>query len=145
MSDTLKTSGTTADDTELKDILANSRTVAIVGLSPKEDAPSNMVARYLKEHGYTIFPVNPMCDQVLGEKCYPDLKSVPGPVDIVDIFRNIAAIPGIVDEAIQIGPKVVWMQLSLKHEEAAQKARSAGIRVVMDKCMKIEHSRILGK
>ncbi|MCE5334232.1 MAG: CoA-binding protein [Desulfobacteraceae bacterium] len=135
----------TTNDEEIKEILNSSKTIAVVGLSPKEDSPSNRVARYLKERGYTIWAVNPTCEEVLGGKCYPDLKSLPGHVDVVDIFRNISAIPGIVDEAIEIGAETIWMQLGLKHEEAEAKARAAGLKVVMDKCMKIEHSRISGE
>ncbi|MGQ9485689.1 MAG: CoA-binding protein [Desulfosoma sp.] len=130
-------------DPEIKKLLKRARTVAVVGVSHKEDRDSHKVARYLKEHGYTMIPVNPKYKEVLGEPCYPDLKSVPAPVDIVDIFRNIEAIPGIVDEAIAVGAKAVWMQLGLCHNDAADKARQAGMQVVMNKCIKIEHSRLL--
>lgn len=130
-------------DPEIKKLLERARTVAVVGVSHKEDRDSHKVARYLKEHGYTMIPVNPKYKEVLGEPCYPDLKSVPVPVDIVDIFRNIEAIPGIVDEAIAVGAKAVWMQLGLCHNDAADKARQAGMQVVMNKCIKIEHSRHL--
>lgn len=123
-------------------ILKDSKTVAVVGISHKEERDSNKVARYLQQHGYKMIPVNPKYKEVLGETCYPDLKSIPEHVDVVDIFRNVEAIPPIVDEAIEIGAGTVWMQLGLSHEEAATKARAAGVRVVMDKCMKIEHSRI---
>ena len=129
-------------ETKIKEILENSRTIAVVGLSDKPDRDSYRVAQYLKDHGYTIIPVNPAKTEILGEKSYPDLSSIPSGVDIVDIFRNIEAIPGIVDEAIQIKAKVVWMQLGLAHNESARKARDAGLAVVQSKCLKIEHSRM---
>ena len=129
-----------ADDNyeEVESIIKNSKTVAVVGVSHKEERDSNMVFRFLRDHGYRVIPVNPKYREVLGEKCYPDLKSVPEHVDVVDIFRSVDAIPAIVDEAIEIGAGAVWMQLGLVHEEAAQKARRAGLRVVMNRCMKIE-------
>ncbi|MEJ5364947.1 MAG: CoA-binding protein [Desulfosoma sp.] len=130
-------------DPEIKTLLESAKTVAVVGVSHKEDRDSHKVARYLKEHGYTMIPVNPKYKEVLGEPCYPDLKSVPVPIDIVDIFRNIEAIPAIVDEALDVGAKAVWMQLGLCHNESAEKARSAGLKVVMNKCIKIEHGRLL--
>ncbi|MHC1724625.1 MAG: CoA-binding protein [Syntrophobacteraceae bacterium] len=131
-----------ASNAEVTALLNDSKTVAVVGISHKEERDSNRVARYLQQHGYKMIPVNPKYKEVLGETCYPDLKSIPEHVDVVDIFRNIEAIPPIVDEAIEIKAGAVWMQLGLAHEEAAEKARAAGIRVVMDKCMKIEHSRV---
>lgn len=130
-------------DPEIKTLLEMARTVAVVGVSHKEDRDSHKVARYLKEHGYTMIPVNPKYKEVLGEPCYPDLKSVPVPIDIVDIFRNIEAIPAIVDEALDVGAKAVWMQLGLCHNESAEKARQVGMKVVMNKCIKIEHGRLL--
>ncbi len=129
------------EDEEIKAILANSKTVAVVGLSPKPERDSHRVAKYLKEHGYQIIPVRPKADEILGEKVYAALKDIPVAVDVVDIFRNIEAIPGIVEEAIAIGAKVVWMQLGLAENQSARKAREAGLTVVMNKCMKIEHSR----
>ena len=129
-------------DKEIKEILKNSKTIAVVGLSDKPERESYGVAKYLKDHGYTMIPVNPAKAEILGEKSYPDLLSVPVPVDIVDIFRNIEAIPGVVDEAIQIKAKVVWMQLGLTHNESARKARNAGLVVVQSKCLKTEHRRI---
>ncbi len=130
-------------DPEIKTLLETARTVAVVGVSHKEDRDSHKVARYLKEHGYIMIPVNPKYKEVLGEPCYPDLKSVPVPIDIVDIFRNIEAIPAIVDEALDVGAKAVWMQLGLCHNESAEKARQLGMKVVMNKCIKIEHGRLL--
>jgi predicted CoA-binding protein len=130
-------------DEEVVELLKSAKTIAVVGISHKEDRDSYKVAKYLKEHGYKIIPVNPKYKEVLGEPCYPDLKSVPEKIDVVDIFRNIDAIPGIVDEAIAVGAGAVWMQLGLAHNESAEKARQAGLKVVMNKCMKIEHQRLL--
>jgi len=125
-----------------EEILRQNHTVAIVGLSDKPDRPSYVVAKYLKEHGYHIIPVNPQVEQVLGETSYPDLLSIPRPVDVVDIFRRSEDVPPIVDQAIKIGAKVVWMQEGIINEEAAKKAREAGLEVVMDKCMKKEHEKM---
>ena len=120
------------------------KVVAVVGLSDKPARDSYRVADYLKNHGYTIIPVNPTKQEILGEKSYPDLTSIPGQVDIVDIFRNVSAIPGIVDEAIRIKAKVVWMQLGvLAHNDSADKARDAGLKVVQSKCMKIEYAKLV--
>ena len=131
-----------ASPEEIAAILKTYRTVAVVGLSPKADRPSHQVARYLQEHGYRIVPVRPGCREILGETCYDSLKDLPFPVDVVDIFRSVDAIPGIVDEAIAIGAKVVWMQLGLAEPDSARKAREAGLKVVMDRCMKIEHGHL---
>ncbi len=127
---------------EIVEILNNSKTIAVVGISKKEDRDSYRVAKYLKEQGYKIIPVNPKYDEVLGERCYPDLKSVKEKIDVVDIFRKPDAIPQIVDEAIEVGAKVIWMQLGLAHNASAKKAREAGLKVVMNKCMKIEHEKL---
>ena len=131
-------------DENLSTLLKTAKTIAVVGVSHKEHRDSHKVAKYIKENGYKMIPVNPKYQEVLGETCYPDLKSVPEKIDIVDIFRNIEAIPPIVDEAIEVGAGAVWMQLGLAHEEAAEKARGAGLSVVMCKCLKIEHHRLLG-
>jgi hypothetical protein len=125
---------------EIKDILNNSKTIAIVGLSTDDSKASFKVAEYLQNHGYKIVPVNPKYLEVLGEKCYPDLKSIPEKIDIVDIFRNPDAVPAIVDDAIEIGVKVVWMQLGICLDKSAEKAVKAGLKVVMNKCIKIEHA-----
>ena len=127
---------------EVAEILRQAKTVAVVGVSHKEARDSHKVAKYLQEHGYQVIPVNPKYKEVIGETCYPDLKAVPQHIDVVDIFRNIDAIPGIVDEAIAVKAGTVWMQLGLAHNEAAEKARCAGVSVVMNKCMKIEHQRL---
>ncbi len=129
---------------EIKRILSENKTIAVVGLSPKWNRPSHFAAKYMKEHGYKIIPVNPGYDKILGEKCYKSLLDIPEPVDIVDIFRRSKDVPPIVDDAIKIGAKVVWMQLTVINEEAAQKAREAGLEVVMDRCVKIEYGRIFG-
>jgi predicted CoA-binding protein len=133
----------TASPEEIKAILKNYRVVAVVGLSPKPERPSFRVARYLKEHGYRIVPVNPGQKEILGEKCYPSLKDIPFSIEVVDIFRNVEAIPAIVDEAIAAGAKVVWMQQGLTEPASARKAREAGLQVVMDRCMKIDHAQYL--
>ena len=126
------------------EILRKYRTVAVVGVSSREDRPSYRVARYLKEHGYRIIPVNPCETEVLGERCYPDLCSLPGPVDVVDVFRQPKYVPRVVVEAIRIGAKAIWMQEGIVHEAAARRARKAGLEVVMDRCMMAEHRRLSG-
>jgi len=132
-----------ATEQEVAEILKQSHTIAVIGISHKEARDSHKVAKYLKDHGYKMIPVNPKYKEVLGEPCYPDLKSVPEHIDVVDVFRNIEAIPGIVDEAIAVGAGCVWMQLGLAHNEAAVKALCAGLKVVMNKCIKIEHSHLM--
>ncbi len=129
---------------EIEEILRNSRTVAIVGLSPKEDKPSNRVARYLKTQGYNIIPVNPACAEILGEVCYADLSALPGAVDVVDIFRRPEDVPQIVEQAVKAGAKAVWMQEGIVNQEAADLARRSGVKVVMDRCMMKEHARTIG-
>ena len=126
----------------IKELLQSSKTIAIVGLSDNPERDSNKVAVYLKNNGYTIIPVNPAKEEIMGEKSYPDLKSVPVAVDIVDIFRRVEAIPDIVDDAIAIKAGAVWMQLGLAHNKSAKKARNAGLDVVQAKCIKIEHVRL---
>ncbi len=131
-----------ASPEEIADIIKSYRVVAVVGLSNDPGRPSYQVARYLQQHGFRIIPVNPACTEILGEKCYPSLKEIPFPVEVVDIFRKVEAIPAIVDEAIAVGARVVWMQLGLSEPAAAGKARAAGLRVVMDRCLKIEHAAL---
>jgi uncharacterized protein len=130
------------DEGAAAQLLKSAKTVAVVGISDKEDRDSNRVAKYLKNHGYKIIPVNPKLKDVLDEPCYPDLKSVPEHIDVVDIFRSTDAIPSIVDEAIAVKAGSVWMQLGLAHNEAAEKARQAGLSVVMNRCMKIDHAHL---
>ena len=128
----------------LRRILAESRTLAVVGLSAQWHRPSYFAAKYMRDHGYRIIPVNPRYTEVLGETCYPSLKAVPEPVDVVDCFRKSEEIPAIADDAIAIGAKVLWQQLGVKNEAAAAKARAAGLETVMDRCVKIEHGRLFG-
>jgi predicted CoA-binding protein len=127
---------------EIRDILAESKTVAVVGLSDNPDRPSYHVAAYLQSRGYHIIPVNPSVPEVLGERSYAGLRDVPVPVDLVDIFRKSDAVPPVVDDAIAIGAKAVWMQEGVVHKEAAAKARAAGLKVVMDRCTLKEHARL---
>ena len=125
-------------------ILARYKRIAMVGLSSNPFRPSHFAAIYLLSEGYDVTPVNPRETEVLGRPSYHSLSAVPGKTEVVDIFREREAVPGIVEEAIAIGAKVVWMQLGIIHEEAAQRARDAGLEVVMDRCMKIEHARFFG-
>ena len=116
----------------IEDQLTNSKTIAVVGLSPDPERPSHFVSKYLQEQGYRIIPVNPLLQEVLGERCYPDLTSIPEPVDMVDIFRRSEHVGSIVEDAIAIGAKYVWMQDGVVNEEAAANAIEAGLSVVMD-------------
>jgi predicted CoA-binding protein len=134
-------------DPEARDrlrIILGSRTVALVGVSANPIRSSNFVASYLVRTDFVTYPVNPMYDEVLGLKSYPSLSDLPEPPDIVDVFRKHSEIPAVVDEAIEVGAKVVWFQLGLRHEEAARKAVDAGLKVVQDRCLKIEHARFAG-
>jgi predicted CoA-binding protein len=135
------------DDTDirtLRRILHDYKRVAMVGLSADWYRPSNFAAKYLLDRNFEVVPVNPKYDEILGQECYPDLAAIPGSVDIVDLFQRPDRVPPFVDQAIEIGAKVVWMQLGIVNEEAAQKAREAGLEVVMDRCMKIEYARLYG-
>jgi len=123
----------------IKKLLTTAKTIAVVGLSPKEARPSNMVARYLIKAGYTIIPVNPGQKEILGLDCYPDLTAIPTPVDIVNIFRRSEDVEPIVAEAIAIGARMIWMQEGVIHAEAARTAKAAGLVVVMDRCIKTVH------
>ena len=127
---------------QISEILRVGRTIAVVGLSAKRYRPSYGVAEYMQRAGYRIIPVNPHETEVLGEKCYPDVESVPEPIDIVDIFRRSEFVPEIVEAAIRKGAKVVWMQEGVIHEEAARRAREAGLEVVMDRCILKDHRRL---
>lgn len=131
-------------DHELKEILQSTKTIASVGLSSNQEKESYWIALYLQQQGYRIIPVNPTADEILGEKAYPDLDSVPEKIDVVQVFRRPEDVPPIVDDAIRAGAKVVWMQEGIAHEEAAQKARDAGLQVVMDACMRSTHRRLIG-
>ena len=128
----------------IPDILKQSKTIAVVGLSANPERPSYDVASYLKSKGYRIIPVNPTITEALGEKSYPDLKSVPEKIDVVDVFRRSEDVPPVVDDAIKVGAKVVWMQEGIVNEQAAKKAQQAGLDVVMDRCMKVEHQKYVG-
>ncbi|AVX21097.1 MULTISPECIES: CoA-binding protein [Carboxydocella] len=130
-------------DQELKAILDEMRTIAIVGISDKEDRPSYRVAKYLQDQGYRIIPVNPRLQEVLGEKAYPDLKSIPEPVDVVDVFRKPEEVVPVAREAVEIGAKVLWLQLGIQNEEAEKLAAAAGLKTVADRCLKIEHARLM--
>ena len=133
------------DDIEtLSRILKENHTIAVVGLSANWYRPSFFAAKYLKDHGYKIIPVNPSYEKVLEEKCYANLLEIPAPVDVVQIFRKSEDVPLIVEDAIKIGAKVVWMQLGIINEKAAERARQSGLDVVMNRCMKIEHARLFG-
>jgi predicted CoA-binding protein len=128
----------------LRRILQQNRVIAVVGLSANWYRPSYFAAKYLQEHGYRIIPVNPRYEEILGEKCYPTLRDIPEPVDVVQIFQRADQVLPFGEDAIDIGAKVVWMQLGIVNEEAAERARQAGLDVVMDRCMKIEHARLFG-
>ncbi|HLX46504.1 MAG TPA: CoA-binding protein [Bryobacteraceae bacterium] len=125
-------------------ILESYRRIAMVGLSSNPFRPSHFAAIYLLSEGYDVIPVNPREAEVLGRKSYRSIAEIPGPVEVVDIFREPAAVPAIVDEAIAAKAKVIWMQLGVIHDESAEKAQKAGLEVVMDRCMKIEHARFFG-
>lgn len=123
-------------------ILRQSRTIAVVGLSPNPDRPSHDIASYLQAQGYRIIPVNPNADAVLGERSYPNLHAIPVQVDVVQIFRRPEGVPPVVDEAIAIGAKAVWMQEGIVHDQAAERGRRAGLTVVMDRCMRATHRQL---
>ncbi|MFW6150767.1 MAG: CoA-binding protein [Chloroflexota bacterium] len=123
-------------------ILRESKTVAVVGLSSNPERASYQVARYLQEHGYRIIPINPTVDEVLGERSYASMTDVPYPVDVVDVFRRAEELGSIVDEAVANGAKVLWLQLGIVSEKAAQMARDVGLEVVMDRCMKQDHRKL---
>jgi len=135
-------SSISSDDESLRRILETSRNVAVVGISDKEDQANHTVPKYLQSQGYKMFPVNPRLESVLGEKTYPDLVSIPEEIDVVEIFRRSEVVPEIVDQAIQIGAKVVWMQEGIINEAAAETALEAGLEVVMDTCMRATHKRL---
>lgn len=128
----------------LRRILMQNRSIAVVGLSANWHRPSYFAAKYMLEHGYTVIPVNPAYPEVLGQKCHASLREAPRPVDIVDCFRRAEDIPAIAEEAIAIGARVLWLQLGVINPEAARQAEAAGLEVVMDRCVKIEHARLFG-
>jgi len=128
----------------LRRILKENHVIAMVGLSANWYRPSYFAAKYMIDHGYRVIPVNPAYREVLGQKCYPTLREIPHKIDIVDCFRKPPEIPPIARDAVAIGAKVLWMQLGIRNEEAAKIALDAGLDVVMNRCVKIEHARILG-
>ena len=130
------------DDQMMKDILTTAKTVASVGLSGNEEKVSHSVGAYLQYAGYRVIPVNPTTDEILGEKSYPNLESIPEKIDVVQVFRRSEDVPPIVESAIKIGAKAVWMQEGIVNEEAAQTARAAGLQVVMDSCMRATHRNL---
>ena len=133
------------DTNTIRDLLHTARTVAIVGLSPNVLRPSNFVGFYLQRHGYRIVPVNPREKEILGEKSYPSVVDIPFPVDIVDVFRTPDAVPGIAEEAVKAGVKALWLQFGVISPEGAGIAERGGLKVVMDRCMKVEHARHMGR
>jgi predicted CoA-binding protein len=130
------------DDDGLRQILDGAKTIAVVGASPKPFRDSGAIAQYLVKQGYTVYPVNPKYDEILGMKCYPSVKSLPPGLDIIDVFRNPNDLDEVIEDAIVSGAKVVWMQLNVVNEAAARKAEAAGLRVVMDRCIAVEHRRL---
>ena len=132
------------DTQSIKKILTSYKTIAVVGLSGNWNRPSHFAAKYMQEHGYRIIPVNPSYEEILGEVCYNSLLDIPESVEIVDIFRRPEDVPPIVEDAITIGARVVWMQLGVINHEAAERAQEAGLQVVMNRCVKIEYGRIFG-
>ncbi|HUH97520.1 MAG TPA: CoA-binding protein [Anaerolineales bacterium] len=133
---------TVKGDGELKQILATIRTVASVGVSSSEEKPSYWIFNYLKEHGYQMIPVNPTASEILGLRAYADLKSIPQKIDVVQVFRKPDDVPPVVEQAIQIGAKIVWMQKGIVNGAAAKRAEAAGLKVVMDRCMMETHQRL---
>ena len=127
---------------QISELLHSARTIAVVGLSSKRFRPSYGVAEYMQRAGYRIVPVNPLESQVLGEQAYPDLESIPGPIDIVDVFRRAEFVPEIVEAAIRKGAKAIWMQEGVYHEAAARRAEQAGLMVFMDRCILKDHRRL---
>ena len=134
-------------DDDLRRLFRETRVVAMVGASPKWVRPSHFVFRYLQQKGFRVIPVNPQCagETILGEKVYPRLADVPVKVDVVDVFRGSEAAGAVADEAIAAGARAVWMQLTVRNDAAAARARAAGLQVVMDRCMKIEYGRLFGE
>lgn len=131
------------EEADLKRILKEAKTIAVVGLSTNPTRESHMVASYLKARGYRIVPVNPGAEEILGEKSYPNLESIKEPIDVVDVFRRPEHLPEIARQAVKIGAKVLWMQLGVANNDAARTAQAGGLEVVQDRCMMAEHSRLM--
>ena len=132
------------DIATLRRILRDCRTLAVVGLSAEWHRPSFFAAKYMQQHGYRVVPVNPRYAEVLGERCYPSLADIPHPVDMVDVFRRSEDVLPIAEQAVAIGARCLWQQIGVKNLAAAEMARAAGLDVVMDRCVKIEHARLFG-
>lgn len=132
------------DPATIQEVLDTKGRIAVVGLSPKEHRDSHKVAKYLLEHGYDIVPVHPKASEVLGRKCYPSLEAIEGPVEVVDVFLNPDRVLEVADAAVKIGAKYFWLQLGIINNDAANRANEAGLGVVMDRCLKIEHQRLKG-
>jgi predicted CoA-binding protein len=130
-------------DEEIRQLLQEAQHVAVVGWSPKPDRPSHEVAAYLKAHGYTVYLVNPTAPSAPEQPVFTDLTAIQVPIDIVDVFRRPEDVPEVVEAAIAVGAKAIWIQLGIVNEEAAQRASAAGLKVVMDRCMKLEHERLM--
>lgn len=133
-----------SDINTLRRVLGETRTIAVVGLSADWFRPSNFAAKYMQEHGYRVIPVNPRYTEILGEKCYPDLASIPDKVDMVDVFRKPEDCPAIAQAAVAMGAKTLWLQIGVISPDAKQIAEAAGLTVVMDRCVKIEYARLFG-
>jgi uncharacterized protein len=133
------------DPLVIQRVLHSARTIAVVGLSANELRASNFVGAYLKRHGYRMIPVNPRESEILGEKCYPSLSEVPEPIDVVDVFRTPDAVPAIAREAVTVGAKVLWCQFGVISEEGIEMAEQGGLTVIVDRCLKIEHARYIGR
>lgn len=131
------------DTNRIRKILQEARTIAVVGASEKPWRDSNSITRFLKRKGYIVYPVNPNYREIDGEPCYPDLTSIPAAVDIVDVFRQPSAVPEIVKEAVAIGAKTLWLQYGVIHEQAAAEAERAGLQVIMDRCIAVDHRQLL--
>ncbi len=130
------------DDSKIRELLSTSKVIAVVGLSPKEDRPSNIVSKYMIEKGYEVIPVNPGYDEILGRKSYKSLSEIPVKVDIVNVFRRSEEVLPVVEEAVKLNPKCIWLQLGIENEDAKKLAEEKGIFFVQNKCIKIEHSRL---
>ena len=143
MADECEFPTTNATSAEIVEILNTSKVIAVIGASLKPERPSHWISIYLKEHGYRVIPVNPGHTEILGDRCYKSLSEIPEPIDIVDIFREPGAVPGIVEEAIAKKAKVIWMQQGIVHNAAAEKAKAAGLKVIQNKCIYQEHRNLL--
>ncbi|MBE9608879.1 CoA-binding protein [Chitinilyticum piscinae] len=129
-------------DDEIRTLLEHTRRIAVVGISDKPGRASHGVSKLMQRWGFTIIPVNPLLDEVLGEKCYPNLLAIPEPVDLVNVFRRPAEVDAIVDDALAIGAPALWLQLDVINEAAAQRAQDAGMTVIMDRCLMVDYGRL---